>query len=280
MMRDRPQFTCVIDPSLALTQHGLSIAQQLAQEIELWIAREFWRILDNPTFYLQHPELLTPNGMGAAQHAEQKHVGVEETLRSLQKWEQFGRSQDLARLNLFWIGDSPEDSYLPKNRSLDTFWQWESIAQSLDRNIEPIQAANNIIPLFVRDTVALAATLGSATILTYKQAANPEQNLPPQICQILEQWGFPCEAITINDSMVKLERKALHRILVKSNTAKFLWSGVNLAVLHLLTSVNFKTNTESDLMSVSSCSFSKDLALKTNFKDLPSVNTVGFWYLL
>lgn len=280
MMRDRPQFTCVIDPTLALTQHGLSITQQLAQEIELWIAREFWRILDNPTFYLQHPELVTSNGMDAAQYAEKKHVAVEETVRSLQKWEQFRRSQDLAGLKLFWLGDSPEDSYLPTSRSLDLFWQWESIAQSLDRNIEPRQETDRVIPLFVRDTVALAASLGSAMILTYQQPAEQEQDLPPQICQVLEQWGFPCGAITVNDSMVKMERKAFRRILVKTNTAKFLWSGVNLAVLHLLTSVNFKINTESDLMSVRSCSFLKDLALKTNFKDLPSVNTVGFWYLL
>jgi hypothetical protein len=280
MMRDRPPLTCVIDPTLALTSHGLSLTQQLAQELELWIAREFWHILDNPIFYQQHPELVTPKAVGFAQYPQKTGISLDETLRSLQAWERFRRSQDLAGLNLFWLGDSPEKSYLPKNRSLDIFWRWELIAQSLDRSIELNQETDDVIPLFVRDTVALAASLDSVMILSHKRSADFEQNLPPQICQILEQWGFLCEEITANDSMVELERKALRRILVQSDTAKFLWSGLHLAILHLLISVNPEINMESSLISVNPCLILEDFNTKKRLKDLPSVNIKVFWYLL
>jgi hypothetical protein len=279
MMRDRPQFTCVIDPTLVLTQYGLSITRQLAQEVELWIAREFWQILDNPTFYLQHPELVKPREIGTAQYFEKTGIGLDETLRSLKEWERFCRSQDLAGLNLFWLGDSLEKSYLPKSRSLDILWQWELIAQALEQNTKLNQRTDDVIPIFVRDTVALAASLGSAMILTHKRPIDFEQNLPPQTCQTLEHWGFPCEEITLNDPMVELERKALHHILVQSNTAKFLWSGVHLAVLHLLISVNHKINIE-DSLSVNLYSIFKDFNFNTSSKDLPSIEIKGFWYLL
>jgi hypothetical protein len=282
MMRDRPPLTCVIDPTLALTQHGLSLTQQLAQEVELWIAREFWHILDNPIFYQQHPELVTPKEVGLA-YPQRKGIDLDETLRSLQAWERFRRSQDLAGLNLFWLGDSPEKSYLPKRRSLDIFWRWELIAQSLDHKIElnqPNQGTDDVIPLFVRDTVALAASLDSVMILSHKRSTDFEQHLPPQICQILEQWGFLCKEITGKDSMVELERKALHHTLIQSNTAKFLWSGMHLAILHLLISVNPKMNIESSLMSVNSCSILEDSNVKEELKELPSINIKGFWYSL
>jgi hypothetical protein len=279
-MRDHPPLTCVIDPTLALTQYGLSLTQQLAQELELWIAREFLHILDNPIFYQQHPELITPKEIGTAQYPEIEGSGLEETLRSLKEWERFRRSQDLAGLNLFWLGDSPEKSYLPKSRSLETFWRWELIAQSLDHKIALNQRTNDVIPLFVRDTVALAASLGSAMILSHKRSTEFEQNLPPQICRTLKQWGFLCEEITENNSMVALEREALHHIFIQSNTAKFLWSGLDLAILHLLVSVKPKIGAESSLISIDSCSTFEEFNIKTEFRELPSINIKGFWYLL
>ncbi len=280
MMRDRPPLTCVIDPTLALTQYGLPLTQQLAQELELWIAREFWHILDNPIFYHQHPELVTPKEVGIAQYPQKTGINLDETVRSLKEWERFRRSQDLAGLNLFWVGDSPENSYLPKSRSLEIFWRWELIAQFLDHKIALNQRTEDVISLFARDTVALAASLDSAIVLSHKRSTDFEQNLPPQICQTLEQWGFLCEEITVNDSMVELERKALHRIFIQSNTAKFLWSGMHLAILHLLISVNPNVDEESSLISVNSCSALENFNTKTRLKNLPSINIKGFWYLL
>jgi hypothetical protein len=280
MMHYHPQVTCVIDPTLALTQYGLSITRQLAQEVELWIAREFWHILDNPTFYLQHLELVVPSKIGAAQYPEKECSNLEETLRSLKEWEQFRRKNHLAGLNLFWLGDSPKESFLPSNRTLDIFWHWESIARSLDHYIELDRTKGNTIPLFVRDTIALAASLDSTLILTHRRLTDIEQDLPPQMCQILEQWKISCQEIRFNDSMVELERNALHSLLVQTNTAKFLWSGVHLAVIHLLTSVNPEINKEFNLMSANLNSRLEDLNLNVELKGFLSMSIRGFWYSL
>jgi hypothetical protein len=280
MMRDLPRLAYVIDPTLALTQYRVSITQQLAQGMELWITREFWHILDNPAFYLQHPGLVTSKNMGTAQYPEKECIGLQETLRSLQEWEQFRRRTDLAGLNLFWLGDNLEESYLPKGRNLEIFWRWESIARSLDRKIDRHQTTGDVIPLFVRDTVALVASLGSALILTHQRPTDFEEDLPPQICQVLERWDIPCQAIAPDNSMVKLERNALRQFLVQTNSVKFLWAGIRLTVLHLLISIPLELPPSAKLMPADSRSILEDLISEPKLQDLPSISARGFWYLV
>jgi hypothetical protein len=280
MMRDRPRLTCVIDPTLALTQHGLLITQQLAQEMELWIAREFWHILDNPTFYLQHPGLITPKRRDAAQYPEKECIGLQETLRSLQEWQQFRQSTDLGGLNLFWIGDSLEESYLPKGRNFEIFWRWELIAQTLDCKIAPYQTTDSIIPLFVRDTVALAASLGSALILTYERPTEFGGDSIPQICQILEHWDIPCQEIASDNSMVETERNTIRQIFTQTNTAKFSWASIHLIVLHLLISVSAKNPFFSKLILAESQFILEDIIDIQKYQNPPSMSGRGFWYLI
>jgi hypothetical protein len=280
MMRDRPRLACVIDPILALTQYGVSITQQLAQEMELWIAREFLHILDNPTFYLQHPGLVTPKGMGTIQYPEKEYGGLQETLRSLQEWQQFRRGRDLAGLNLFWLGDNLQESYLPKSRNLEIFGRWESIARSLDCKIDHHRITGDVIPLFVRDTVALAASLGSALILTCQRPADFEQGLPPQLCRILEHWHIPCQEIAPNNSMVKLERNDLRQLLVQTNAAKFLWADIRLAVLHLLISVSLESPSFPNPVIADSQSILEDSIGQKNYQNPPLIIARGFWYLV
>ncbi|MGH2414717.1 MAG: hypothetical protein ACRDEA_13730 [Microcystaceae cyanobacterium] len=142
------------------------MVKQLAEVMELWVVREFWYILDKPAFYLKQPGLVTPRGTSAERTTLQERTALEETRQSLREWTRFRRETDLARLNLFWIGDSLGESCLPKNRNLELFWCWESMARSLDRQIDRHQTTDYIMPLAFRDTVALAASLGSAFILT------------------------------------------------------------------------------------------------------------------
>jgi hypothetical protein len=281
MMRDRPRLACVIDPNLALTQYGLSIARQLAQEMELWIAREFWHVLDNPAFYIQHPGLIAPKSIGAAQSPEQECIELQETLRSLQEWEQFRQGTDLTGLNLYWLGDNLKESYLPKNRNIEIFWRWESIAQLLDCKIDRYRPIDDIINLlFVRDTVAMAASLDSALILTYQRPTEFEENLPPRICQILEYCDIPCQAIALDNSMVELERNTLCQLFTRTKTAKFLWAGVRLAVLHILISVPLEFHLLSKPISADSQFIHEDLINKLKYQNHPSISARGFWYLV
>ncbi|MCX7595226.1 MAG: hypothetical protein N2235_15995 [Fischerella sp.] len=50
------RLTCVLDPSLVLSNYGLSLTQQLGEVMDLWVVRELWHILDNTRFYVQQPE--------------------------------------------------------------------------------------------------------------------------------------------------------------------------------------------------------------------------------
>jgi hypothetical protein len=169
---------------------------------------------------------------------------------------------------------------LPKGRNLEIFWRWESIARSLDCKIDLHQTTDDVIPLFVRDTVALAASLGSALILTYQQPTDFEEDWPPQICQVLEHWDIPCEAIAPDNSMVKLERNTLQQLLIRTNTAKFLWAGIRLTVLHLLISVPSELYPFSKAMPADSRSILEDLISEPKSLDLTSMKARGFWYLV
>lgn len=231
---DRPRLTCVIDPTLALSRYGVPLVKQLAEVMEMWVVREFWHIIDKPAFYLQQPKLVAPRGTSDQRTPEQERTVLEETRRSLREWERFRIETDLARLNLFWIGDSPGESYLPKNRNLEIFRRWESIANSLDDRLNLLPSTDYSLPLAFRDTAALAVSLGSAFILTHQLPVDFAQNLPPEICQFLENWGIPCQTLTPQDAIVAMERNYLHQLLIHTGTAKFLWAGVNLTVLHLL----------------------------------------------
>jgi hypothetical protein len=233
-IHERHQMVCVIDPALALSRHGVALVKCLGSVIELWVVRELWHILNDTTFYIKQPQLISPRGIFPEKTEEQEYHALEETVLSLKEWEKFRMKTNLAGLNFFWIGDSPRESYLPQNRSPDILGYWESIVRRLDEQFSPLDTTDYILPLIFRNTTALVATLESATILTYQTSIEYENNLPPEICKTLEQWGISCKSLSIQDSMVALERTYLHDLLVRTSGAKFLWSDIHLCILHLL----------------------------------------------
>jgi len=232
-IQDRPSMTCVLDPALALSQHGVALVKSLGSIMELWVVRELWHILNDTTFYIAQPQLIAPRCTSSEKTVEQEYHALEEIVWSLKEWEKFRMETDLTGLNLFWIGDSPRESYLPKNRNPDIFWQWESIVSCLDRQLSPFHRKDSMLPLVFRDTTALVAALGSATILTYQTPVEYEHNLPPAICKEIENWDISCQALTAQDSIVTIERNYLHNLMIQSDSAKFLWSGIHLTILHL-----------------------------------------------
>jgi len=127
---DLQPLTCVIDPALALSPCGLSLVKQLGRVMDLWVGREFWHIIENSDYYLQQPELITPRDTSEKTFG-QGRTTQEETISSLKEWQRFRIANDLVGLNLFWVGDSPGDSYLPKSRNPEIFWRWESMASLL-----------------------------------------------------------------------------------------------------------------------------------------------------
>lgn len=247
---ERHQMTCVIDPALALSRHGVALVKCLGSVMELWIVRELWHILNDTTFYMAQPQLISPRGTSTERTPEQEYHALEETVLSLKQWENFRMKTDLTGLNFFWIGDSHRESYLPQNRSPDILECWESIIRRLEDQFRPLDTTNYILPLIFRDTTALVATLETATILTYQTSTEYENNLPPGICKTLEQWGVSCKALSFQDSMVALERTYLHDLLVQTSGAKFLWSDIHLSILHLLIPDNLLETHRSNWFSI------------------------------
>jgi hypothetical protein len=76
-------------------------------------------------------------------------------------------------------------------------WDYETLAHSLENQIEKHLNLNENLTSVFRDTIALAITLDSSCILTYQRSQEKEENLPPKICLALEQWEIPCSALAL-----------------------------------------------------------------------------------
>ena len=129
----------------------------------------------------------------------------------------------------------------------------------------------------LRDLAALAVAR-PACILTYRSAEEVVSNLPPVICNSLNQWNIPCHAVAPTNAIAELEREQFRTLLVQSGLAKFLWAGLNLTVLHLVVPAAATLNPTAD--------WSDDYAFaETESLEVPSEssahlweNAQGFWY--
>lgn len=226
--------SCVLDPTLALSQYGLLLVRNIAPSMEVWIGREFLHILNNASFYQQQPHLLIPNFLMTDDQLDRAYRSLQATVWSLKEWETFWLETDLANLNLFWLGDNLKESLLPRGKSADLLWQWESAAHALDKRWEHQPSNDHTLMVAFRDTVALAVTLGSAFILTHRSPDEVKRNYLPAICEAFQQWDIPFQTLSASDPMVVMERHTLRQLLLHTHTAKLLWAGLQLAVLHLV----------------------------------------------
>lgn len=207
------QEVCVLDPALFLSSYGLLLVQLLGEVLELWLARELWHMLENPSSYL------------VQQHR----------MYALHDWAIVQANTLPTDLNLFWIGDRPADSFMPKGSDPHLIPRWEALARSLDQRLQEKSPLSDLMAPAFRDTAALAAILGSAFILTCQPTSAPgNSDAPPEICQVLAQWGIPCQEINPLDAIATIERQNLLQLMVATGFSKYLWTGLNLAVLHLL----------------------------------------------
>lgn len=261
-------WICVLDPILMLCSRGLQgigLTKQLGHSMELWVVRELWHILDDPslthrqscldTGYDQTHDLFTTanvsadgsiSGTGRAQSAPVLPL-IDQ--RSLQAWSQIRRTTDLGGYQFYWMGDAVSQSHLPdwlkQGKTPDSrLQQYELLAQSLEASAstETISAYQPIIAA-CRDAVALAAALGSSFIL----AAQPQPDESPYIVQYLEHWGIACQQRPASDAIVEIEKNLVHQLFVRSGLAKLLWSKtLHLAIVHLNVPSAFDPNLVSE----------------------------------
>jgi hypothetical protein len=217
------RWPCVLDPALALSRHGLTLAQRLGDLMEVWVVRELWHILDNTHFYRHKPEALLPPG--ARGEGEARALAA-----SLAAWERARLQTDLGGLKLFWVGDGPGESFLPHGADPRLAPRCEALARALDRRLprEGRLEGSGLGPAF-RDAAALGAALGAAFVLT----ARPPQGAPP-ICDALAGWGVSCAELGPGDELAALERAELRRLCVHAGLAELFWAGLGLSVLHVM----------------------------------------------
>jgi len=275
--------SCIIDPSITFSQYGITLIKHLRAVMDLWVVQELWNILDNPTLYLQQPELITPRGVLSKRTPEQERIAVEETLQSLKEWERFRAETDLTKLNLFWLGDNLKESLLPADRNLEIFWQWDTISGSLAAQLPQSQTSDYLLPLAFRDTIALALSLESTIILTRLSPEELDSNSPPEICRYLEEWDITCKSLSIQDNLVTEERNYLRQLLVDTCSAKVMWAGVHLAVVHLLFYMSL--DSQESLRQIQKNKISATGESGSNytpqFFTLNTLNKVkGFWYVV
>lgn len=270
------RWSCVLDPNLALSAYGVLLVQSLRHVLELWIARELWHILDNPNFYLTQPEWAVPQTELELSPARQ--TATQQKKQVFRSWETLRVQTPPRDLNLFWIGDRPSDSILPMGTDPQIIQSWEVLARSLDQRL-PEKFTSGVLASAFRDTVALSAVLGSAFILTYQPSETGEKvDTPPEICQLLAQWGIPCQQIDALDAVAVIERETLLSLMVSTGFSKFLWAGLHLIVLHLVLPSAWATVYKTQLSPVS---------LSVNDEEIPEASLLdcwqgakGFWYRL
>ena len=218
------RWACVLDPTLALSVFGLPLLTRLGKTMEVWVARELWHILDDTDYHLEHPEkLLTKNEQG--NQAEK----VREIVQTLRDWERLRLNNAPSELHCYWIGDGLHESFLPENSDSGIVWHYEALSAALDSCLHdktsPLSAA-------WRDTVALAACLPAAFVLTQLPPTCTEKSCPA-ICQALEDSKIYCDEVVADDSWQKQESDLLRQILIQTGLSKWVWSGLRLAVLHI-----------------------------------------------
>ncbi len=229
---NQPHRTCVLDPMLALSSYGIPLVKQLGTVMDLWVGREFWHVLDNIQFYLQHPELLLLNRAMPDRTEYIAAFSATEIIQSLHAWGEFRQEIDLEQIKIFWVGDRLNESSLPQNIPPNTIRDYEILARSLDVRIPRSPQASETLTSLLSDTIALSASLSSSFILTRQYTA--DNSLLPEICLELESVGIFCQAMKIEDEMVAIEQSYLRQLFVEAGLSKLVWAGLQLNVLHLL----------------------------------------------
>ena len=238
------RWPCVLDPFLALSPCGLPLATQLGQVMELWVVRELWHILDNTCFYRQLSEPRTaPNTDLPYVSRLITFVGDEDLVeeeppvlnrKALDEWERARTDINMTGLNVFWIGEQLGQSLLPEGIQPTIIKRYEQLAYNLERQPQQTKTLGEPLNAAARDAIALAATLGSAFVLTCQPNSAKPQDAQSMLFRALKSWQIPYQQIDDADPIATIERDYIRHLLVHAGLSSLLWSSdLKLAVLHL-----------------------------------------------
>lgn len=152
---------CVLDARLALAPGGLLFALRLAREMQVWLPRAFWALVDSAYLYGCDSDVRREprrrGGVLDAQNADE-----------LRLWHAawFDGSLEGA---FNWCGDARRESVLPEGTKTDAVEQFEYLDLALgDNELEVTADAAGPLAVCGRQAIALAAMLAPepAAVLT------------------------------------------------------------------------------------------------------------------
>lgn len=222
----------MLDTDLALSPYGLLLAQRLSSELDLWLVRELWQILDNTQYYLSEPDRLRPAAAGVAA----PQLAPSSLRDTLTQWEMARTETDLAGLKIYWIGDALSESMLPARVDPHLVVRFETLAKSLDKRMErPSDDQTGVLADCARDAVALTAALMPyrAFILTTHVTGKGSTPDEPSLCSHLRHWGLRCYRLGVG-AKTQLEKEFILPMFARAGVAELMWAGLRLAAVHIL----------------------------------------------
>jgi hypothetical protein len=224
---DTKGWFCVLDVRPALARHGPMLALRLAEELRVCLVPRLWSILDNTAHYRLHPEdLLADPFADPATPMLDPHA--------LTQWERARLDLGLPALRLYWAGDALHESFMPKDVDAQVIERFERFGIDLEeRLLGTVPDLELALPLVggALDAAALAAAMSRyrPLILTLAEPSGD----PPAICRLLAAGGIDCREV--NPMQSQPLRQELTPLLARSGALELCWTGLDLAVVHLVT---------------------------------------------
>ena len=212
--------SCILDVSLALSRCGLLFAVRAARELNVWLVRTLWQILDNTDFYRLNPQVLAVGG-------------VDDAPQIIGEWEQARLESDLLGLNVFWAGDARHESLLPKDVDKQLILRFERASEDLDVDWAGTDADYDPVRECHRDAVALAMALMPYAPLILTLRAGDAAEGEPAICRYLVECGIPARPVNGARSVRDL-RANLSGIFARAGLAELIWAGLDVVAIHLV----------------------------------------------
>ncbi len=238
---DSHRRSCILDVPLALSRFGLLCAMRMAQELNVWLIRALWEVLDNTQYYLENPHvLLGQNENEEPPHTKALEAEQTELVVSLNQWQAARLETDLAGLKFYWTGDQCQESLLPKDCDVDLVTRYEILASSLDVNDDfssRFGFSSRGPSEFSRDAVALAGALirYRPVVLTTMPREPDDRSRPgePSLCKYLRQSGIPCERVESQSSQ-SLVDNIWWPIFHRNGVTELVWAGLHIAAVHIV----------------------------------------------
>lgn len=205
-------LVCILDVRLMLEPLGLELAFRLARQVETWLVRRLWTMLDNDSFYQRWPDELARDC--TSEHAAQ-----------LARWRTAWLEGQLNQ-RFFWVGDARYESVLPMDVDVTVRDRLDRLSAELDpEGEETSEPRLQVLDQCGRDALALAAALHNDNPVILTAAG---RSLEPGLISFAQRAGvFEIAPATRRD--VDLVPAAMRYIVAPLSTF-----GLSVAAVHVI----------------------------------------------